>query len=303
VKKNDSHSSSNNESNKRDLDTINNSAGSARSLPVNGNTSSTPPTQYSSKNVNISDSPTRNTGRTEATSVTSGDHSTGTESITKFSVAQQSRMEADKKNTPLRVRLDEKSLSSLQKKTTSDANLKALANIGVIPNSATSTPSRVNTSQKKTGNPSSSPQHSQGSGIWRLVETAVLGPRSDDELDDDDDDEESYDSEGSTRVTDMTDDDAGENAKRRFISSDMRDADEKKCSDSVVSFSNLSLQERSLLQREKQIQFLREQGLIKSAHDVKGGAGAVVDTASATSSNAATSTTSGSLLKKIISPN
>lgn len=314
VKKNDIHSSNNNNNNindssKRDLDTINHSSGSVRSLPVNGNSSSTPP-MYRNKIVNLSDSPTRNTGRTEATSITSGDHSTtGTESVAKFSIAQQARMEADQKSTPVRVRLDEKSLSSLQRKTSSEANLKALANIGVIPNSANTTPSRINTSshnhKNSSGNhQSSSPQHSQGSGIWRLVETAVLGPRSDD---DDDDDDESYDSEGSTRVTDMTDDvnnnDAGAEAKRRFASShEMRDSDEKKCSDSVVSFSNLSLQERSLLQREKQIQFLRQQGLIKSANDVKGGAGAVVDTASVTSSNAGTSTASNSLLKKIISP-
>ena len=303
VKKNDTHSSNNNDSSRRDLDTINNSSGgSVRSLPVNGNTSSTTPPIYRHKNLNISDSPTRNTGRTEATSITSGDHSTGTESVAKFSIAQQSRMEADKKSTPVRVRLDEKSISSLQRKA-SEANLKALANIGVIPNSAATTPSRINT-KKNNGHQSNSPQHSQGSGIWRLVETAVLGPRSDDE--DDDDDEESYDSEGSTRVTDMTDDvhdDAGEKAKRRFTSREVRESDEKKCSDSVVSFSNLSLQERSILQREKQIQFLREQGLIKSANDVKGGAGAVVDTASVTSSNAATSTASSSLLKKMISPN
>ena len=293
VKKNAIHSSNIIESSKHDLGTFNNSTESVRSLPVNGSTSSTPPI-YRKKNVNLSDSPSRNTGRTEATSIKSCDHSTGTESVAKFSIAQQSRMEADKKSTLVRARLDEKSLSSLQRKA-SEANLKALANIGVIPNSAATTPSRVNTTQKKSAQ-SNSPQHSQGSGIWRLVESAVLGPRSDDEYDDE---EDSYDSEGSTRVTDMTDDNAGEIAKRRFTSRDMRDTDEKKCSDSVVSSSNLSLQQRSLIQREKQIQFLRGQGMIESANDVKGGAGAVIVTTPVTSSNAATN---GSLLKKIISP-
>ena len=304
VKKNDLHSSviNHNESGKRDLDTINNSTVSVRSLPVNGNTSSTPPI-YRNKNASVADSPTRNTGRTESTSTTSGDHSVNNESVPKFSVAQQARMEAEKKSTSIRVRLDEKSLSSLQRNT-SEANLKALANIGVVPNSASTTPSRMNTTHSRNSGQqhNSSPQHSQGSGIWRLVETAVLGPRSDD---DEDDDDESYDSEGSTRVTDMTDDanqnNDSEKAKRRFVAREMRDADEKKSSDSVVSFSNLSLQERSLIQREKQIQFLREQGLIKSANDVKGGAGAATDSASVTS--AATSTASSSLLKKIISPN
>lgn len=60
------------------------------------------------------------------------------------------------------------------------------------------------------------------------------------------------------------------------------------------------MQERSQLQRDMQLRFLREQGLIKSETDVKGGAGAM-DAASVASSNAAMSTTS-SLLKRVALP-
>lgn len=48
---------------------------------------------------------------------------------------------------------------------------------------------------------------------------------------------------------------------------------------------NLSLQERCRIQRDKQLRFLREQGLIHYAMDGKGGAGSVLDTASVTSSS------------------
>jgi hypothetical protein len=305
----------------RTLDTINNGGGSVRSLPLSGVNVSTPPL-YKIRDDKASDN---DNGRRDNISVSSGEHTMESES--KLSVAQRARLAADTKNTPVRVRLDEKSLSSLQRKS-SDSNLEALANMGVVPNSSSSTPSRINTARPRgSGNNQqmkpSSPQHSQGSGLWRRVEEAVLGTRSDDD--------ESYTSEGSTRVTDTTDEGnhAREKAKRRFVSRDVRDMDEKKSSDSVVSFSvsvvlqcwqdhfpflhahfvqmdlpfslqNLSLQERSQIQRDKQLRFLRDQGLIKRASDVKGGAGAL-DSASVTSSNVATSTTS-SILKRVALP-
>jgi hypothetical protein len=59
------------------------------------------------------------------------------------------------------------------------------------------------------------------------------------------------------------------------------------------------LQERSQIQRGMQLRFLREQGLIKSETDVKGGAGAM-DTASVVSSNAVSTTSS--LLKRVAPP-
>ena len=50
----------------------------------------------------------------------------------------------------------------------------------------------------------------------------------------------------------------------------------------------MTLQERQALQRAKQLQFLKEQGLIKDEAEVKGGAGAAspsFDTSSVTSTN------------------
>jgi len=68
----------------------------------------------------------------------------------------------------------------------------------------------------------------------------------------------------------------------------------------------LSLQERSQLQRDKQLRFLREQGLIQDESDVKGGAGAL-DNVSVTSSNKSPSKLSSSqipamLLNRSLSP-
>jgi hypothetical protein len=54
----------------------------------------------------------------------------------------------------------------------------------------------------------------------------------------------------------------------------------------LLLLQNLSLQERSQIQRDKQLRFLREQGLIKNASDVKGGAGAVDCASVSSSSNA-----------------
>lgn len=86
-----------------------------------------------------------------------------------------------------------------------------------------------------------------------------LGQRlvGDVESSDSDSDSESV---NSTRVTDYTD-----------------DVEEKKTDVSVsMSVSNLSLAERSRLQREQQLNFLRRQGLIKSETDVPLGAGSDV---------------------------
>jgi hypothetical protein len=207
------------------LDTISNNVnGSVKSLPATRPNVSTP--MY---RPNDDMGVNNGNGRLDAVSVASSVNTMDSES--KVSIAQQARLAADLKSTPVRVRLDEKSLSSLQKKS-SDANLEALANIGVIPNA--SSPSRVNTSQQfKSGQQAkhSSPQNSQGSGLWRRVEEAVLGPRSDDD--------ESYSSEGSTRITDTTDEgnNVREQAKRRFASGSSRIYDEKKSSDSVASIS------------------------------------------------------------------
>jgi len=89
----------------------------------------------------------------------------------KLSVAQRARLEADRSTTPVRVRVDdEKIQESLQ----------------------------------------NSSNASQGSGLWRRMEEAVLGPRPDDEDFSDDDDYVSSSSVHSTRVTDYTETTTGD---------------------------------------------------------------------------------------------
>ena len=105
------------------------------------------------------------------------------------------------------------------------------------------------------------------------MENAVLGPASDDE---------SYTSASSDREG-TSSSDADEIEKARRVRRGSENSDEKK-SDSV-SLSGMSLQERSQLQRDKQLRFLREQGLIKDEADVRGGAG-TLDNVSVTSSTA-----------------
>lgn len=235
VKKNDASSDSNEDdtynqkspkvSNNRALETINNGSASVRSMQGSATNGTTPP-------VYRRDIPRAGGGRDSA-SVSSPDRTS--DSGKKISVAQRARLDADCKTTPVRARLDEKSLSSLQRKG-SGSNLAALANIGVIPN--TPSPARVafdnsnNNGEQQKPTPTS-PQDSQGSGLWRRMEEAVLGPRSDE-------DDESYTSEGTTRVTDYTDgdDQTRDNAKRRFAGRDRRDTEEKKSSDSVSSVSD-----------------------------------------------------------------
>lgn len=88
-----------------------------------------------------------------------------------LSVAQRARLEADRKSTPVKARLDEKMKAEVEKQ---------------------STPPRRD--RKKPGSSGGS-----ASGLWRRVEEAVLGPMSDDDSDDS--------SCRSTRVTDYTEDD------------------------------------------------------------------------------------------------
>jgi hypothetical protein len=202
----------------RGLETINNSSGSGRSLLGSASVGATPA-------VRCRDIPRTGGGR-DSVSVSSADHTL--DSGNKMSVAQRARLEADRKTTPIRARLDEKSLSSL-KRQNSGNNLaaSAAAAVGIT----ASSPSRVkfdNDSeqhQPKVG----SPQHSQSSGLWRRMEEAVLGPRFDEDTDG------SYTSEGSTRITDYTngDDQTREGAKRRFAARDRSGVEEKKSSDSV----------------------------------------------------------------------
>jgi hypothetical protein len=272
VKKNDNNAQRSSESgnvapseNIRDLETIHYSSGSVRSMPVTD--------RHSSSHAGPSSNSVAGTGMTvpttsrrdiprsnhnssgsirDAASDSSPDETRNNgEAVTptKLTVAQRARQDADSKTTPIRARLDETSLSAL-KRSSSATNMKALANLGVTPrifssqNAASDSDGKpLNEGDKddpqlsrtptSTGNKLSSPQHSQGSGLWRRMEEAVLGPRSDD-------DEESYTcSEGSTRVTDLTDGDRDaqvaarvQSAKERFSGRDVREMEEKKSCDS-----------------------------------------------------------------------
>jgi hypothetical protein len=140
----------------------------------------------------------------------------------KVSVAQRARLEADRTSTPVRARLDEKTKEIVEKKS----------------------PPKDNRSVSS-------------SGLWRRMEEAVLGPRSDE------DESIASSSIRSTRVTDYTEE--TQNGCQ----------EEKK-----MEASPLSLQERSRLQRAKQLQFLREQGLIQDDSEGKG-----LDTVSVASSS------------------
>ncbi len=99
---------------------------------------------------------------------------------TKLSIAQQSRIEADRKTTPVKARLDEKTKAQVDKQSTS--------------------PPRGKKKPASSGN--------SASGLWRRMEEAVLGPMSDYESDE-------SSSCHSTRVTDYTEDDrVGEEEKK-----------------------------------------------------------------------------------------
>lgn len=127
----------------------------------------------------------------------------------KMSVAQRARLEAAQgKTTPVRARLElDKPESDVKKD-------------------------------------SESAQQGEKSGLWRRMEEAVLGPRSDEEGDDD---SSAGSSLRSTRVTDYSD------------ANYTHATDEEKKSESTPA---LSLQERSRLQRERQLQVLREKGIL-----------------------------------------
>ena len=211
----------------KNLDTI---QSSAQSLPPGV---STPP--YS-RSRSIGGGLPRSSGRDSA-SVSSEPR--------KLSVAQRARLEADRKTTPVRARLDEKTRAEVEMK-------------------ASPTPS---TRQRQQQSPSSHAR-SQSPGLWRRMEEAVLGPRTDSDEEDDSSSQEN-ESQPSTRVTDYTD-----------VSATVG---EEKKSDAGSSMANLSLADRSRLQRAKQLRFLKEQGLIRDEEDVKGGAGA--ETASVASSS------------------
>lgn len=179
----------------------------------------------------------------------------------RLSIAQRARLEADRQSTPVRARLDEKTQLQVAKHGSRSQEVPPPPPV-----------SKTDDPQRETPEP-------QRTGIWKRMELAMLGPSSDMYTSGDDDDDDS--SIHSTRVTDYTDG-AGDDVDRESLS------EEKKVND-TSSVSNLSLQERSKLQREKQLRFLRDQGLIRDEAEIRGGAGASPargDTGSVASTNA-----------------
>lgn len=213
----------------RGLETINSSSGSVRSKQGSGSISGT----TSSPLLGRRDIPRKSIGR-DSVSVSSIEHVSSLDgSGTKLSVAQRARLEADYKSTPVRARLDEKSLSSLQRQNSGNYTTAAAAAAVGVATSSQLLPAFDDDSKSEQQKTTPGSQNSQSSGLWRRVEEAVLGAR----LDEDDD---SYTSEESTRITDYTDgdDQKRDAAKHRFAANRDRAAfEEKKSSDSVVSSS------------------------------------------------------------------
>lgn len=259
---------------------------SIRSLPNSTAVSSTPPLSRKQKPL------PRSGGRDSVSVSSSTDHTL--ESGKKLSVAQRARLEADHCTTPVRARLDEKTEEAL-KRSNSGTKLNSLLRTKMSPSS--SSRDKSDSSGKREMTPESNGQNlgsdekSAQRGLWRLMEDAVLGPQpcssSSDCISTDG-------SINSTRVTDYTEEEQEDRRERlksdRHLSPLRNRAEEKKSCDSAASVTDthnlhtLSLQERSQLQREKQLKFLHEQGLIRCANDVRGGAG-VSSSASVASSS------------------
>lgn len=223
----------------RTLDTIDNNE-SVRSMPtITGRPSSASKRKIPRGKADASTASTEQTTDTEK----------------KLSVAERARLEADRKTTPVRARLDDKSLSSLTKNNSS-RNLLTSATLSP-PRDTQSSPNK--SSRRK-------------NGLWKRMENVVLGPASDDE------------SDTSTSSNRDGTSSSGTDEKAMSTRRGSENSDEKK-SDSVSVSTRMSLQERSRLQRENKLRFLREQGLIKNETDVGGGSGSV-DNVSVTSSMA-----------------
>jgi len=176
----------------------------------------------------------------------------------KLSVAEKARLNADRGSTPVKVRIDDSMVKAVEEAKRQQENSPFAAITGTSPH---------NNSNSGGGGESS---------VVRRVGEALLG-RNDVFSDDDDDGTSIY----STRVTDYTE---------VTQSTNHREDEEKKISETgsvANSTSNLSLAERSEMQRQLQIKFLKERGLVKAGEALKGGAGSSIadDTSSVASSS------------------
>lgn len=223
----------------------------------------------------------------------------------KLSVSQRARQEADSSVSSFRIIVDDKTKSLLlkQKGSLSSAPLKFDATgphevQGRSPSSITGSP-LISMTQ-------SQPLHQVG--LWRRVEGAVLGSSSGEDTETlvSNDGTESMhsgpemDPKGahgysrSNKSTEITESSSsnrpGEPRERKL----------EKTSPGPVR--QLTLQERSQLQREKQLNFLREQGLVKNDKEIRGGAGAICDSISVSSSGISQSRSFLSFPGKLMSP-
>lgn len=178
----------------------------------------------------------------------------------KLSVAHRSRIDADRQTTPVRVRLD----GSL------------VTTPGKIPPQASPPPPPLSSSTS----PSLPPT---GSGVWKRMEAAVLGPSSDNrdrgtrrrhpkssrgrQRAESHGSASTSDDSSSSSASGSESESGGEEKKRDAA------AASTSSTPSAPSTSHLTLAQRSQLQRAMQLQFLKEQGLISGDKDVKGGAG------------------------------
>jgi hypothetical protein len=179
----------------RELDTINSSNVSGRSFP-----SGTPPHPMRRNDI------PRSGGR--AANNASESDSSENDNKPKMSVAQRARLEADRQSTPVRARLDEKTQSALQKHQGSfSGETKRLL-------------AQAQRQRDDRRSRSANSQSSHQSGLWKRMEEAVLGPRSDEEEEEEDD--------GSTSASEGTE----ENRRTRGRSAHGEVIEEKKSSDS-----------------------------------------------------------------------
>ncbi|GKY94275.1 hypothetical protein MPSEU_000393300 [Mayamaea pseudoterrestris] len=161
-----------------------------------------------------------------------GNHDNDATSVTseqRLSVAQKARLEADERSTTVPVRVDEAAEASLKKKK------KLFGFVG---------------GGSKSSDQSQKDNASVESGLWRHVEEAILGPRPEDMLSDSGSvsEEQSIDSPRSPREP------QSDSKQSKAMSCRTNDTDSQ-------SSARLSIQERAQLQRARQKEFLRNQGL------------------------------------------
>jgi hypothetical protein len=221
-----------------------------------------------------------------------GDNMSVSSESRKLSVAQRARRDADLQSTPVRVRAETAKAALEQQRNTKNGGVLG----GPTSGSSSLSPTRVGTHhQQPGGGGGGGSGESVGSqnSMWRRMENAIVGVSSgggrqsappDDVFSSDGDDDDGDDSSTiqSTRVTDYTDEDK---KMSDSVSVSLTVDDTNVSPNLFVSTCTLfliilffflhitpqpalSLAERQKIQRAKQLEFLQEQGLIKSKSEV-----------------------------------